>query len=75
MTFVTRRPLDTGDSEKDFLVKLDEAIPMSWAYKKGTADFNKHDERSVWSLTLNSSGKIEDGGLDKSELLRSDRIE
>lgn len=48
---------------------------MSWAYKKGTADFNKHDERSVWSLTLNSSGKIEDGGLDKSELLRSDRIE
>ena len=37
MTFVTRRPLDTGDSEQDFLVKLDEAMPMCYAYRKGTS--------------------------------------
>ena len=75
MTFVTRRPLDTGDSEQDFLVKLDEAIPMSAAYKKGTAKFEKHDEWNVWSLTLKSSGQVGEGGIERWELLRNYDIE
>ena len=39
MTFLTRRPLDTGDASQDFLVEFNSVLPMSWAYKKGTADF------------------------------------
>jgi len=34
MTFVTRRKLDTGDLSQDFVVPLDKAIPMIYAYKK-----------------------------------------
>ena len=30
--FVTRRKLDTGDSDKDFLIKMNEDIPMSYAH-------------------------------------------
>jgi len=75
MTFVTRRPLDTGDSSQDFMIPLDESMPMCYAYKKGGSSFEKHDARSVWSLKLNSSGSLADGGLDEAELLRSDMYE
>ena len=37
MKFVTRRKLDTGDSEQDFLVRLGEKMPMIYGYKKGTS--------------------------------------
>lgn len=33
VSFVTRRKLDTGDSDYDFVVRLDEDIAMSYAYK------------------------------------------
>ena len=32
VNFVTRRKLDTGDSDKDFLIKMNEDIPMSYAH-------------------------------------------
>ena len=70
MTFLTRRKLDTGDASEDFLVPLDQAIAMSWAYKN-SAQFRKHDERGVWSLTLTATGEVEDGGLDDFDLLRN----
>lgn len=34
VNFVTRRKLDTGDSDKDFLIKMNEDIPMSYAHAK-----------------------------------------
>ena len=56
MKFVTRRKLDTGDSEQDFLVRLGEDIPMIYSYKKGTSNWVKHDEFGVWSLKIEQDG-------------------
>lgn len=75
MTFVTRRSLDTGDTGEDFLIEPNSILPMSWAYKRGTSDFKKHDERGVWSLAVSRDGVITDGGLDVTELLRNDEYE
>ena len=38
VSFVVRRKLDTGDSDNDFVVRLDEDIAMSYAYKKGSGN-------------------------------------
>lgn len=43
---------------------------MIWSYKKGTADWIKHDEYGVWSLKIEETG-VKDGGLDETELLRN----
>ena len=75
MKFVTRRKLDTGDSEQDFLVRLGEQMPMIYGYKKGTSQWTKHDTYGVWSLKIEEDGGVEDAGLDESELLRSDASE
>ena len=40
-TFVTRRKLDTGDSTKDYVFKLDSDTVMCYAFKIGTPDFTK----------------------------------
>ena len=45
-------------------------MPMSYAYKKGSSTFSQHDVRSVWSLKLESTGSLADGGIDRIELLR-----
>lgn len=71
MKFVTRRKLDTGDQEQDFVVKLDEDIPMCYGFKKGTSKWVKHDEFGVWSIKFSASGEVRDGGLDETELLRN----
>jgi len=75
MTFVTRRKLDTGDSEQDFLVRFGEELPMIYSYKKGTSNWVKHDEYGVWSLKVDASGGVGDAGLDESELLRNYEFE
>lgn len=41
MTFVTRRKLDTGDSTKDYVFKLDSDTVMCYAFKIGTPDLTK----------------------------------
>ena len=71
MKFVTRRKLDTGDSEQDFLVQLGQKMPMIYGYKKGTSKWIKHDTYGVWSLQIEDTGGIEDAELDESELLRN----
>ncbi len=38
VSFVVRRKLDTGDSDNDFIVILDEDIAMSYAYKQGSGN-------------------------------------
>ncbi len=38
VSFVTRRKLDTGDAGNDFVVRLDEDIAMSYAYKQGSGN-------------------------------------
>lgn len=43
MTFVTRRPLDTGDLEGDFVVKLNTAMPMCYASKSSTSKWSYHN--------------------------------
>jgi len=75
MVFITRRPLDTGDTGQDYLIELPSVIPMSYAYKSGTANFMKHDSRGVWSLAIDRGGVISDGGLDVKELLRNEDYE
>lgn len=75
MSFVTRRKLDTGDDYQDFLVELNTAIPMSYAFKKNSAAWSYHDDKGVWSLELGSDGVIADGGLDKTEMLRNSEYE
>ena len=58
MKFVTRRKLDTGDSEQDFLVKLGEEMPMIYGYKKGTSVWTKHDTYGIWSLKIEEDGGV-----------------
>ena len=74
MTFVTRRLLDTGDTEQDFLVKLNVDQPMMYAYRKGDSNWKVHDFRTFWSLNIQDVGgkvRIADAGLDVTELLRN----
>jgi len=70
MTFVTRRAMNTGDNDQDFLIKLFEKIPMSYAFRKGSSDWVKHDTHSVWSLQVLEKG-VYDGDLDLTDLLRN----
>ena len=74
MTFMTRRKLDTGDTSEDYLIALDRAMPMCWAYKN-SATFSKHDAHGVWSLTLSEEKGAEAGGIDEKELLRIPKYE
>ena len=46
---VTRRKLDTGDSG-DFLVKTDEEIIMSYAFKKDAKWGIYHEKWDVWAF-------------------------
>ena len=71
MKFITRRKLDTGDTEQDFLVLVGDEIPMIYAYKKNTSDWVYHSKRGVWSLQLSAEGGLGDAGLDERELLRN----
>ena len=71
MTFRTRRSLDTGDSAQDYLVPINESMPMIYAYKKGNSRWSKHDEYGVWSALVTDKGFVYDGGLDLTELLRN----
>lgn len=48
---------------------------MSYAYKKGSGKWVKHDERSVWTMRLDPSGRVTNGGLDLTELLRNEDYE
>ena len=78
MTFVTRRLLDTGDTEQDFLVKLNVDQPMMYAYRKSDSDWQRHDFRTFWSLNIqdvDGEVKIADAGLDITELLRNYEFE
>ena len=50
---------------------LDEAHAMIVGWKKGTGEWTMHDGHRVWSLTISSVGKAEEGGLDETELLRN----
>ena len=52
MTFLTRRKLDTSDSDQDYIAQIGTQIPMVYGYKKGTSDWVKHDEYGVWSLKI-----------------------
>jgi len=64
ITFITKRALDTGNSNQvfggraletanssqDFLVRTGEQLPMCFGYVLGSAQWRKHDEYGVWSL-------------------------
>lgn len=45
MTFVTRRPLDTGDSSEDYLAQLGVKMPMIYAYRTSDSNFIYHEKR------------------------------
>jgi len=71
MTFLTRRPIDTGDANQDFAVKLDAPQPMIYATRTKDPTWHKHEHYGVWSLSLGLDGIVYSGCLDTSELLRS----
>ena len=74
MTFFTRRLLDTTDP-KDFIVKVNEDNLMCVAWKSGKSSFIKHDEWELWSFKVTETGEVDQGNIDLSEFLRSDKIE
>jgi len=75
MTFVTRRPLDTGDVAQDFLVPLNEELAMIYGHAEGSAAWRIHDEYGVWTLRLSEDGSVVEGALDLTELRRVDEYE
>mmetsp|Transcript_22999 Transcript_22999/g.28541 ORF Transcript_22999/g.28541 Transcript_22999/m.28541 type:complete len:213 (-) Transcript_22999:1631-2269(-) len=71
ITFVTRRKLDTGDDKSDFLVRMGEDIPMSYAFAKDTVKWGeKHDVWDVWTLKITEEG-VFDANLNVRELYRN----
>ena len=70
MTFVTRRSLDTGDNEQDFLLKTDEVVQMSVAYRKTSAEWVHHDFRGHWILKFDSTSDqiLDSSGIDADEM-------
>lgn len=55
--FTITRALDTGDSEQDYLVPVDQEFDLGWAINyKNNEILNKHNEAGGLSLVLNSSG-------------------
>ena len=75
MSFVTRRKLDTGDEEEDYVFGLNEENVMCYAYKSRTNNFVKHEKWGIWSLQIDSRGKVSESEINMTEYLRSDVIE
>ena len=81
MTFVTRRPLDTSDLDGDFVVKLNTAMPMIWAYQSKRSSWSFHEKTGRWNLyigvdTKEKSGREEgESSDDEDELTCFDTIE
>lgn len=81
MTFVTRRPLDTSDLDGDFVVKLNTAMPMIWAYQSKRSSWSFHEKTGRWNLyigvdTKEKSGREEgESSDDEDELTCYDTIE
>lgn len=75
MEFTSRRKLDTGDSTQDFIIELDQEVAMSYAFKKGTKGFGKHETHGFWKLSISKEGSITEIYVDELALLRDDKIE
>lgn len=78
MTFVTRRPLETTDTEQDYKMLLDVDVPMIWAYRKGSGNWRIHEDYGFWSMKFSSTGDQVDSEIDMDalrELLRDDESE
>ena len=50
--FVTYRDLDTNDSEKDFLVPLNEEIDMVYGMLTYDHEWREHNKRGEWSMKI-----------------------
>ena len=53
---ITRRPLDTGDSQ-DAIIELDKELMMSYAFRTESAEFEKHDNVGHFTIQLKSDGQ------------------
>ena len=52
--FLTYRDLDTGDTEKDYLIELDKEIhDMVYGMYLSRANFFEHTERGYWKMEFN----------------------
>lgn len=49
---MTWRPLDTGDSEEDFLIPMNENINMVWSFRSDDADWRIHIRRGYFNVSL-----------------------
>ena len=71
----TKRPLDTGDIDEDYIIKLDEDIDMVWAFRFSDEIWKIHQMKGWWTLNL----KKEHGNLAELPLIpeipEDDRID
>lgn len=75
MTFVTRRPLDTGDVNGDFVVKLNSAMPMCYGYHANTSKWTYHEARGSWNLYIGVDTEEKSGrGADDSDSSDEDEL-
>ena len=52
VNFVTYRDLDTLDSEKDFLVPLNEEIDMVYGLLTYSSEWKEHNKRGFFSMNI-----------------------
>ena len=55
VTFETKRKLDTGDAEQDYLVPLGEEIDMVWAIHEKTGEWKEHTKYGNFKVTYDQS--------------------
>ena len=53
--FMTWRPLDTGDTEEDFLIPLNADIDMVWSFRSDDSDWRIHIRRGYFNIQLDKS--------------------
>lgn len=52
VSMVTYRPLDTGDSEQDFLIRLGSKMEMVYGFRYTSNQWNRHDRRGFFDMTI-----------------------
>ena len=55
VTFTTKRKLDTGDADQDYLIRLNEATDMVWAVHWSSGVWKEHTKYGKFQATFSSS--------------------
>lgn len=55
VTFTTKRKLDTGDTENDYLIPMSKEIDMIWALRTSTGSWKEHNKYGKFKVTFDES--------------------